>query len=187
MLEDFSQHILDVAENSIKAGASEIKISISENEPHGLMVFKIEDNGSGMDEDMLSRVTDPFCTSRTTRRVGLGLPFLKQLSELCEGEFSISSEVGVGTIVKATFRMNSIDLPPLGDIPATIMSLLVSHPETRWLYLHSRGGSNFEMDSSSLLEILGDPTELRKPQVALWIKDYIRENLNELGNGVNIL
>lgn len=180
MLEDFSQHILDVAENSIKAGASEIRISISEDRPPGLMIFQIDDNGKGMDQHMLSRVTDPFCTSRTTRRVGLGLPFLKQLAELCEGDFSISSEPDIGTRVKATFRMNSIDLPPAGDIPATIMSLLVSHPEIRWIYVHSRGESDFEMDSLAILQILEDPVKLREPQVALWIKDYIRENLEEL-------
>lgn len=180
MLEDFSQHILDLAENSVNAGASEVRISLSHDWPSGYMVFEIIDNGKGMDPEMLSRVTDPFCTSRTTRRVGLGLPFIKQLCELCEGEFHLDSEAGTGTTLKASFRIDSIDLPPYGDIPATLMSLFVSHPDINWIYTHSYGEHMFGIDSKSILHILGDPERFRDPAVAMWLKDYIKEGIQEI-------
>jgi hypothetical protein len=144
------------------------------------MVFEIVDNGKGMDPEMLCRVTDPFCTTRTTRRVGLGLPFIKQLCELCEGEFQLNSEPGAGTILKASFRMDSIDLPPYGDIPATLMSLFVSHPDINWIYTHSYGKDTFRIDTESILEILGDPERFRDPAVAMWLKDYIKEGIQEI-------
>lgn len=181
MLEDFSQHILDIAENSVNADATEVMISLSEDRPPGYVVFGVKDNGKGMDKDMLRKVTDPFCTTRTTRKVGLGLPFLKQISELCGGRFYIASEPGKGTNLEATFRMDSVDIPPLGDIPSTMMSLIVAHPEIRWIYRHYKGSSSFEFDSDVIVGILGDSSKLAAPEIALWVKDYIAENLGELG------
>jgi len=181
MLEDFSQHILDIAENSINADATEVKISMLEDIPAGFLTFRVDDNGKGMDRAMLLKVTDPFCTTRTTRKVGLGIPFLKQIAELCGGNFYISSKLGKGTSLYATFCLDSIDIPPMGDIPSSIMTLLAAHPEIRWIYIHRRGGASFELDSSEIIDILGDPLELDSPKIAVWIKSYIGENLEALG------
>lgn len=183
MLEDLSQHILDIAENSLNARASEIRITLSEDTVSGWLILEIEDNGSGMDDETLIRVVDPFTTSRTTRRVGLGLPFLKQSSELCSGEFCIASLKGHGTLVKASFRLDSIDRPPLGDIPSTLVSLLVGHPMITWSYEHKFNDETFSLNSQDIIEILGEPEMLRTPDIALWLKDFIKENLNAIRGG----
>lgn len=183
MLEDLSQHILDIAENSLNADASRIRISLSEDTFAGWLVLEIEDNGKGMDEETLLKVVDPFTTSRTTRRVGLGLPFLKQSSELCAGEFCLESREGEGTLVRASFSLDSIDRPPLGDIPSTLVSLLVGHPMITWSYEHTFNKGTFSLNSNEIIEILGEPELLRTPDIALWLKDFISENLNALREG----
>jgi len=174
---------MDIAENSLNALASRIRISLREDTLSGWLVLEIEDNGSGMDEDTLLRVVDPFTTSRTTRRVGLGLPFLKQSSELCFGEFCIESREGKGTLVRASFRLDSIDRPPLGDIPSTLVSLLVGHPLIQWSYEHKFNDATFSLSSQEIIDILGEPEMLRTPDIALWLKDFIGENLNALREG----
>ena len=181
MLEDLSQHILDISENSLGAGATDIRISIANGEDAGFLVFEIEDNGRGMDPDLLRRVIDPFCTSRTTRRVGLGIPFLKQSAELCGGGLEIRSETGVGTLVRARFRTDSIDLPPLGDVPASVGMMLVLHPDIRWRFRYATGEGDWTLDSREILEALGDREALRDPSVASWIREFIRENMNGIG------
>ena len=97
MLEDLSAHVLDIAENSVRAGGTEVKITIDEDIAGNKLLFSVEDNGKGMTEEFVAKVTDPFTTTRTTRRVGMGLPFLKQSAELCGGGLEIKSKVGVGT------------------------------------------------------------------------------------------
>jgi hypothetical protein len=181
MLEDLSQHILDISENSLGAGATEIRISLADGEVAGRLVLEIGDNGRGMDPGFLRRVTDPFCTSRTTRRVGLGLPFLKQSAELCGGGLEIRSEKGIGTHVRAEFRTDSIDLPPLGDVPASVGMMVVLHPDVRWLFRYATPDGEWTLDSRDVLEALGDDEALRDPSVALWIREYIRENMNGIG------
>jgi len=184
MLEDLSQHILDIAENSLNAKASEIRISLSEDTGVDQVILEIQDNGSGMDKETLLKVVDPFTTSRTTRRVGLGLPFLKQSAELCEGEFDIESTEGKGTLVRASFRLNSIDRPPLGDIPSTLVSLLVAHPLINWSYEHRFNDETFLVNSSEIIEILGEPEALGNPEIALWLKEFFLENITSLRAGL---
>ena len=183
MLEDLSQHILDIAENSLNARASKIRISLSEDTAADQVILEIQDNGSGMDEETLLKVEDPFTTSRTTRRVGLGLPFLKQSAELCEGDFSIESQKGQGTFVRASFRLSSIDRPPLGDIPSTLVSLLVAHPVINWTYEHRFNTESFAVQSQEIIEILGDPESLGNPEIALWLKEFFLENITSLRAG----
>jgi hypothetical protein len=180
MLEDLSQHILDVAENSVAADATDVTVEIVEDARGNKLSMIVKDNGRGMTPEFLSRVTDPFTTTRTTRRVGMGLPFLKQSAELCGGEFILKSERGKGTRTEAIFACDSIDMPPLGDIPATMMALFMGHPEMNWKYIHIVNGQEFSLSSEELIEVLEDRELLRTTEVGLWIRDQIREALEEL-------
>lgn len=181
MLEDLSAHVLDIAENSVMANSTEVRIEILEEISVDRLTFSVEDNGKGMTEDFVAKVTDPFTTTRTTRRVGMGLPFLRQSAELCEGGLDIRSKPGKGTKTTATFRMSSIDRPPLGDIPATIMALIMGSPEVHWIYRHKTDSGEFVLDLDEIVEALdGDREMLRSAEVGLWLREHIKENLDEI-------
>lgn len=188
MLEDLSAHVLDIAENSVMAEAAEIKIAVTEDRAENKLIFSVEDDGRGMSEDFVLKVTDPFTTTRTTRRVGMGLPFLKQSAELCGGGLEIDSKKGVGTRITAVFDYDSIDRPPLGDIPATLMTLVMGSPQVHWLYRHITPDGEFVLDTDEIIEALdGDRELLRSYEVGLWLRDHIREGLEEIywDNGKN--
>lgn len=177
MLEDLSQHVLDIAENSVMAKATKVSIHIVEKKSEDLLCMTIEDNGCGMSAEFVAKVTDPFTTSRTTRRVGMGLPFLKQSAEMCEGRFLIDSTLGVGTKTEASFRHSCIDRPPIGDLPSTVMTLLMGNPEIDWTYRHTTDGGEFLLEMAELEEALEDLELLRTPEIGLWLRDHVRENL----------
>ncbi len=178
MLEDLSHHILDIAENGVNAGADEISISIDDSGDR--LLLSVRDNGRGMTEETVKAVVNPFYTTRTERRVGLGLPFLKQLAELCGGVFSVSSEPGRGTQVTASFLKTSIDVPPLGDVPSTLMTLFIGYPGIAWKYIHRRNEKEFSVDSMELREALGGGNPFLEPALALGVKEYIETNIDEL-------
>ena len=181
MLEDLSAHVLDIAENSVMAEATEVRIGIIEDKFADRLSFSVEDNGRGMTKEFMSKVTDPFTTTRTTRRVGMGLPFLKQSAELCGGGLEIVSEPGKGTKTTASFIMSSIDRPPLGDIPASLMALIMGSPEIRWIYRHRTDNGEFVLDTDEIIDALdGEREMLRSPEVGLWLKEHIKENLDEI-------
>jgi len=181
LLEDLSAHVLDIAENSVMANGTEVRIEILEERSADRLTFSVEDNGKGMTEDFIAKVTDPFTTTRTTRRVGMGLPFLKQSAELCGGGLDINSKPGKGTKTTATFRMSSIDKPPLGDIPATLMTLIMGSPEIHWTYRHKTDSGEFVLDTEEIIEALdGDREMLRSAEVGLWLREHIKENLDEI-------
>lgn len=180
MLEDLSQHVLDIAENSVAADATRVSVEIEENRRSNLLRVVIQDNGKGMSPDFLARVTDPFTTTRTTRRVGMGLPFLKQSTELCGGAFSLQSRLGEGTRTEASFSYDSIDRPPLGDMPATVMALFMGHPEIDWTYTHTVAGEHFSITTQELVEVLEDRELLRSTEVGLWIKEQLAEAIDTL-------
>ena len=181
MLEDLSAHVLDIAENSVMAEATEVRIEIIEDKSADRLSFSVEDNGRGMTKEFMSKVTDPFTTTRTTRRVGMGLPFLKQSAELCGGGLEIVSEPGKGTKTTASFIMSSIDRPPLGDIPASLMALIMGSPEIRWIYRHRTDNGEFVLDTDEIIDALdGEREMLRSPEVGLWLKEHIKENLDEI-------
>ncbi|EHL66756.1 ATP-binding protein [Cloacibacillus evryensis] len=181
MLEDLSAHVLDISENSTMAGADEVEITINEDEREDLLLFSVKDNGRGMSPEFVAKVTDPFTTTRTTRRVGMGLPFLRQSAELCGGALVIDSAVGVGTTITATFRYGSVDRPPLGDMPATVMTLVMGSPNVHWKYRHIINGREFLLDTDEIIEALdGDREMLASPDVGLWLRDNIREELAAL-------
>ena len=181
MLEDLSAHVLDIAENSVMAEGTEVRVEVLEEKAADRLSFSVEDNGRGMSKEFISKVTDPFTTTRTTRRVGMGLPFLKQSAELCGGRLDIVSEPGKGTKTTASFMMSSIDRPPLGDIPATLMALIMGSPEIHWVYRHKTDHGEFLLDTDEIIEALdGDREMLRSPEVGLWLRRQIKEHIYEI-------
>jgi signal transduction histidine kinase len=146
-MEDLSLHILDIAENSISASAKRIEIRIDEDEANDLLTVEIRDDGKGMDEQAVQKVFDPFFTTRTTRRVGLGLPLLAQATRESDGKIELNSGPGDGTTVKATFRFGHPDRKPVGDIHQTLQTLVAGHPGIDFLYEHNKNGSVYRFDT----------------------------------------
>lgn len=176
-MKELSLHILDIAKNSVKAKASLIEIIITEDEEKNLLSIGINDNGCGMSEEFLKRVRDPFSTTRTTRKVGMGIPLFEAASMQCNGSLDITSEVGVGTKVIATFEHNHIDRAPLGDMAGTMKTLVWGSPEIDFLYRHIKNGQEFVMDTREIRNVLGG-VPLDNPEVLAWLDEYIREGLD---------
>jgi len=149
-MEDLSLHILDIVENSIAAMARRIEIRIDEDMAKDLLTIEIKDDGKGMDEQTLKKALDPFFTTRTTRRVGLGLSLLAQAAKDSEGTFDLSSRPGEGTTVNATFRLSHPDCKPMGDIGQTMQVLVISHPEIDFLYEHKSDNSTYRFDTREI-------------------------------------
>jgi len=149
-MEDLSLHILDIVENSIMASAGRIEIGIEEDNAKDLLTLEISDDGRGMDEQTLKKALDPFFTTRTTRRVGLGLALLAQAARESGGEMSVSSRSNEGTRVRATFRLSHPDCKPMGDIAETIQTLVLSHPEINFVFEHKTDGSIHRFDSREI-------------------------------------
>lgn len=146
-MEDLSLHILDVAENSISGSAKRVEIRIDEDPEKDVLTIEIKDDGKGMDEQTRQKALDPFFTTRTTRRVGLGLSLLAQAARESDGKIELDSKPGQGTTVKATFRYSHPDRKPMGDIHETIRTLVVGHPEIDFLYEHEKNGSVYRFDT----------------------------------------
>lgn len=172
-------HILDITENSVAAGASLIEVEILDSLSKNQYQVTIRDNGKGIDKEMLKTVTDPYTTSRTTRKVGLGIPLFKQNAEQTGGGFAIKSEVGKGTEVVATFTHKNIDRPPLGDIAGTIVMLAANDREIEIIYTHKTDTDTFSFDTKDVKEAL-DGMSLSSPKVINWLKEMINENLTEI-------
>ena len=178
-MRDLSMHVLDIAQNSIKAKAKLVTVSFVRDE-NGRLTFSVADDGCGMAPDFLARVTDPFTTSRTTRKVGLGIPMLKQSAEMCGGEFGIESEVGAGTTVRATFDTRNIDCIPMGDICDSLLTLVMLNPdEPEFLFLASSPDAEACFDTRQLREVLGG-VPLNEPDVVAWMKESIDEEFKPI-------
>lgn len=182
MMTEISLNILDVAENSTRAGASLVSITVDADFAADRLTVVIEDNGCGMTKEQLVQVTDPFFTSRKTRKVGLGIPFFKYAAECTGGSFSITSVPGTGTTVTAVFVLSHIDRMPLGDMNATIQTLIVCHPDTDFNYTYRYNGSSFTLDTRQVREILGD-IPLNEPEVSAFIADYLTEHQQHTDGG----
>ncbi len=172
MLRELALHILDIAENSLNAGASLVMIEVIEDVAADGLTIRVADNGRGMDAEMAARVVDPFFTTRSTRKVGLGLPFLKQAAEMCNGTLTIDSQVGQGTTVTATFQRSHFDRMPLGDLPGTILTLIVGHPQANFVFRHAIGDKGVELDTRPIKAVLGD-VALSEPAVIAYLKNQI--------------
>jgi len=178
-MEDLSLHVLDVAENGISAGASVVKISIEEDLEADSLTILIEDNGKGMSPEFLDKVLDPFVTTRTTRRVGLGLSLFEQSVVEAEGRFDIESTPGIGTKVVATMRHGHIDRKPMGDMVSTILTLIEGNPSVDFVYRHKKDAREYMFDTREIRDELGE-IPLNHPQVVSLIKENIAEGLREL-------
>jgi anti-sigma regulatory factor (Ser/Thr protein kinase) len=172
-LREIALHILDIAENSVAAGAKTVEITVDEDQARNRIRIAIQDDGKGMDPQMLSSVADPFVTSRTTRVAGLGIPFLKAAAEACNGSLRLASEPGRGTCLEAEFERDHIDRMPLGDLPGTIMALVVGFPETHWVFHYQVDGERFTFDDGPLKRELGD-LPLSEPSVLRFIRETLQ-------------
>lgn len=179
---DLSQHILDIAENSVTAEATLVHIDIDENPGDDCLTIVVQDNGRGMDADMLERIADPWVTTRTTRKVGLGIPFLKQTGEMCGGSFEIVSAVGQGTTTRATLQLSHIDRPPLGDLTGTLLCIIVGSPQVDLLYEHRVADKVFVLDTREFREILGPELSLSDPEILTFIRVAIGDGLASIGS-----
>ncbi len=177
--------MLDVAENSTRAQATVVAISVKADTAADILTVVIEDNGCGMTKEQVESVTDPFFTTRKTRRVGLGVPFFKLAAELSGGSFKIESEPGKGTTVTAVFGLSNVDRMPLGDMPSTIHTLVTMHEDTDFVYTFSVDDRSFELDTAQMREILGD-VSFAVPEISAYIRDYLIENEKEVLNGITI-
>ncbi|RQD70634.1 MAG: ATP-binding protein [Tindallia sp. MSAO_Bac2] len=178
-MKELALHILDIVQNSITADAKRINLKIAESIKDDELTIVVEDDGFGMDEEMLMKVTDPFVTSRTTRKVGLGIPLLKQAAEECEGSLRIHSEVNSGTTIKATFQHSHIDRVPLGDIPETICTILLYGRDFDLLYEHLTDQGQFKFDTAEIRQVLQE-TPLTHPDVIVWIRESLTEELRSI-------
>lgn len=182
-MKELSLNILDITENSVKAKASLVEIIIQETEE--ILTLIIRDNGSGMTKEMLSAVRDPFFTTRTTRKVGMGIPLLQFAAEQTGGRVAIKSTHEKdfpndhGTEVTAVFYKNHIDFTPLGDVISTLTTLIQGHPEVDFLFTHTGKGISVELDTRQLRQVLGD-VPLNTFEVLLWIKDNMTEQYNSI-------
>lgn len=186
MLPEISLNILDVAENSIRAGADLIEIKVSVQPEADTLTVYIEDNGCGMTELQAEQVTDPFYTTRTTRKVGLGIPFFKQAAEAADGSFRIVSETGKGTNVTAVFRLSHIDRMPLGDICSSIYTLIAFNENIDFVYTYEYGNRSFILDTREMREILGENISFKEPEVSAFIREFLRSNKEAADGGADI-
>ena len=184
-MRELSLNVMDIAQNSISAGASLITVAVEEDVPGDTLSISISDNGRGMTPEQVEHVTDPFFTTRTTRSVGLGVPLFKMEAEMTGGSFDIRSTVGVGTTTSAVFKPSSVDMIPLGDINGTVAMLVLMNPDLDFVFTRKKrlaGGEErkFDLNTQELRQVLGEDVPLNAPDVSQWIKEYLEENTAEL-------
>lgn len=178
-MKDLASHIMDIVQNSVRAEATTIGIHITEDHEKDIFSIEIEDNGTGMDEITLNKVRDPFFTSRTVRKVGLGIPLLQQNAERTGGQVIITSCLGKGTVIKAVFGHAHIDRPPLGNVAETLSLLIASNPNIHFIYEHTTQTGVYKLDTEELKQVL-DEIPVSHPDIMMAIQDMIRENLKEI-------
>lgn len=178
-MRELSLHILDVVENGITAGGNCIWIEVEEDRKADQLKIVIRDNGRGMPVEKLQNINDPFVTSRTTRRVGLGLSLLAAAAERCEGALRVDTDPGKGTEVQATFRHSHIDRAPLGDMATTVTTLIIGNPGIDFVYSHRIDGKEFSLDTREIRAEMED-LSLSDPVVIFHLTESIRSSLKEL-------
>jgi hypothetical protein len=176
---ELSLHILDIAENSIASKAEHISIEIFEDTKADYLRLTIKDDGCGMDAEMLKKVVDPFVTSRTTRKVGLGIPLLKAAAEACNGYFLMSSSVGFGTSLTVQFQRSHIDRMPLGDVATTFLNLLVANPQVHWLFNYRFDDGFYEFDDKPVKLEIGD-MPMTEPFILVCLREMLEAGIRDL-------
>ncbi|MBQ6816206.1 MAG: sensor histidine kinase [Clostridia bacterium] len=183
-MKELSLNILDITENSLKAGSTLTHILLTETK--NTLTIVIKDNGCGMSSEMCKNVINPFFTTRTTRKVGFGIPFFKLVAEQTGGSFKIESKSqkefpkNHGTCVTAVFNKNHIDYTPLGDIVSTVITLIQGHPESDFYFKHTVGEGEVLLNTQELRQVLGDDINLNEFEILNWIKDFLKEQYENL-------
>ncbi len=172
-------HLQDLGENSLAAGATRLAIEVRDLASADLVEFVVADNGRGMAESFVKKLTDPFATTRTKRQVGLGIPLLAQAAERTGGGIQIESSLGEGTVVRARFCRSHLDLAPMGDLALTVMSLIVAQPELDLEFYYETDKGSFQWQSQKAQEAAA-PLSLAQPEVACFIRDYLWEQIGQL-------
>jgi anti-sigma regulatory factor (Ser/Thr protein kinase) len=183
-MREIALHLLDIAENSAAADSHNISIEVHEDLYRDLLTVCVTDDGRGMDAETARNVQDPFYTTRTTRKVGLGIPLLKEAAEQAEGSFRLQSEPGQGTKVEAVFRYSNVDRMPLGDLSSTFLTALVSHPRIHWIFVYrviDKAGfsQEFVFDDAELKSELGD-LSLTEPEILAFVRGMLEEGIEAL-------
>ena len=183
-MRELSLNVMDVAQNSVRAQASLVKITVTESDREDNLTISIEDNGCGMTDEQVQQVIDPFFTTRTTRKVGLGVPLFKLSAEQTGGSFDIRSKVGVGTTTTASYKKSSVDMTPLGDINGTVKILIQCNPDIDFIFTHSTDLDSFTLDTRELREVL-EGVSLNTPDVLEWIGQFLTENTHNIYGGAD--
>lgn len=180
-MKEIALHIMDITQNSVRADASEITVTLNESIAADTLTLTIADNGRGMEPDACIRASDPWFTFRKTRKVGMGLPLLQMNARISGGEMNIESVPGTGTTVIATFRYSHLDRPPLGDVSGTIALLILSYPGINIVYNHLCEGGRWSISSGQIREELGEDA-LTDLTIVRSLKEIISQNVAELRN-----
>jgi len=178
-LRELTLHLLDIAENSVAAQARTVTLTVVEDLAHDRLSMSVADDGQGMDAEMAARVVDPFVTSRTTRKVGLGIPLLKEAAEACNGVLNIDSAVGKGTTLTVEFQHSHIDRMPLGNLPDTILSLVIAYPQVHWRFHYQVNDQVFDFDDQPVKETL-EGVPLTEPGVLAYLRELLEAGVSEI-------
>ncbi len=183
-MRELSLHIMDLAQNCVKAGAKLITIRVEEDSGKDTLLISLKDDGCGMDEEFARRVESPFTTTRTTRKVGLGIPMFRENAIQTGGSFRLESEKGVGTLVEATFVLSSIDRMPMGDLAGTVLLLVQANPEMDVALDVTVDGQAYSFDTRQIRQILGPEVPLDLPDVIAWMHENLVEGIESLHGGM---
>lgn len=173
---ELAAHILDIAENSVRAGAGLVEIIIIEDNAENLLSIEINDDGCGMTKDEIKKACDPFYTTKTVRRVGLGIPLLTDAAERAGGKLDLESIKGKGTRLKATFQLDHLDRQPMGDIISTLIILIAGNCDIDFLFRHRKNNRQFEMDTRDIRKEIDD-ISINHPQILKYIRNVLEEGL----------
>jgi hypothetical protein len=188
-LREIALHLLDIAENGVSAGANIIEITVEEDLPNDCLKLVVEDNGKGMDEQLLAGITDPFVTSRTTRKVGLGVPLLKAAAEACQGQLLITSKPGQGTRLEVELQRSHIDRMPLGDLAGTWLILIIAFQKIHWVFHYraktqaSQADIQFTFDDEPIKRVL-EEVPLTEPSILTFIRELLQEGVREVQQAI---
>ncbi len=175
-MKSISDHILDIIQNSVRAGSNLIEVIVCEDKASDIYAVEIKDNGKGMTPEQVEKATMPFFTTRTTRKVGLGLPLFRQNAETAGGSMKISSEPGIGTTVRAEFGLSHIDRPSMGDIAGVFILSAIGHPGIIFRYSHTTDHGNFSINTAEIEEML-ESVPLQTSEVRKAVAELIENNL----------
>lgn len=178
---EISLHILDIAENSTRAGATMVSILVTEDTGKNSLLLEIRDNGAGMDEEVLSKSIDPMFTTKSVRNVGLGLPMLAQAVEMTKGKFGIESQLGKGTKIVAEFTLDHLDRQPMGDVAATLVTLIAGNPDVEFIYRHARDNREFYLDTREIKHEI-ESVPITHGDILQYIRNQVRDGLHEIGS-----